>query len=79
MSQSWDGGSAVFDCSIDIDENITAPSEIFIPAEYIVSAVHRDGVVCNWHKHDRGICLKEKSSGHPASFKIYLHKNSGQH
>ena len=79
MSQSWDGGSAVFECSINIDENVTAPTEIFIPAGYIVSAVHRDGVVCNWHKHDQVIRLKEKSSGHPASFKIYLHKNSVQH
>ena len=74
MSQSWDGGSKVFKCSIDIDENITAPTEIFIPAEYTVSDVQRDDAVCLWHQRDQVICLMEKSSGSPASFKIYLQK-----
>jgi hypothetical protein len=63
MSQTWDGGSAVFDCSIDIDENIIAPTEIFIPAGYTVSAVYRDDVICTWHQREQVICLKEKSSG----------------
>jgi hypothetical protein len=75
MSQTWDGGSAVFDCSIDIDENITAPTEIFIPAGYTVSAVYRDDVICTWHQREQVICLKEKSSGPPASFKVHLQKN----
>lgn len=77
LKQSWNG-SDVFECSIEIDENIIAPTEIFIPTGYTVSAVFRGDVVCVWQQIDRVIFLMEKSCGRPISLTVYLHKTQMQ-
>ena len=73
LKQTWNGLD-VFQFSIEIDENIISPTEIFIPTEYTVSAVHRGDAVCAWQQPNRVVCLIEKSCGRPISFTIYLRK-----
>ena len=73
LNQSWDG-LAVFECSIDIDENIISPTEIFVPTEYTVCAVHRGKTACVWQQHDSVISLMEKSFERPTRFTVQLRK-----
>ena len=60
VSQSFNGSDR-FDCVIDVDEALAAPTEIYVPAFLHVTAIMSDGAPCTWTQRDGVVPLNLKS------------------